>query len=160
MIDQCLVGERLGRLTANMEKLVRMGAGYHPEFRKRTVDNRAASDALAWNLAKGKTFDGMVIDADHDPPQPLNDATGCLHVAKRRSVIVFHDFWGEPIRAGVRLLVREGWGCRVYMTPNGVAVLWRGFDNTPVPGHIPDPKIDWAEVRRTRAPEFDWSVCV
>lgn len=101
-------------------------------------------------------WDGFVIDGNHDSPFPLNDAKNCRAHAKENSVIVFHDTWGEPIRDGVNWLIENGWKCRVYDTPNGVAVCWRDPLWTP-PDHVPDPAIDWAHVRQHRAPEFDFT---
>lgn len=100
-------------------------------------------------------WDGFVIDGNHDSPFPLNDAKNCHAHANEASVIVFHDTWGRPIREGIEWLIDSGWSTRFYDTPNGVAVCWRD-DWTP-PHHIPDPSIDWAQVRLHRAPEFDFS---
>lgn len=100
-------------------------------------------------------YSGYVIDADHDAPQPLNDARGALALLKLTGVIVFHDFWGRPIREGVEYLIEQGLKCRVYNTPAGMAVCWRG-EFTP-PDHVADPAIDWAQVRVSRAPEFDFN---
>lgn len=103
-----------------------------------------------------ESFDGACIDGNHDSPCPVVDATLCAtHGA---DVIVMHDFWGLPIREAVMWLYPNGFKMRVYNTPNGLAVCWRG-EFTP-PDHVPDPAINWAEVRRTRAPEFDFSKCV
>lgn len=101
-----------------------------------------------------KCFGGFMIDGDHDSPQPLNDARGALANLGESGVIVFHDFWGRPIRDAVQYLIDQGMGCRVYATPAGMAVCWRG--NFTPPDHTPDPAIDWQEVRRSRAPEFDF----
>lgn len=98
-------------------------------------------------------FVGFVIDADHDEPQPLLDAVGAAAIAKPNCVILMHDFWGRPIQDAVQWLMNEGWSGRIYDTPNGVALLWRGKGFVP-PDHIPDPAINWAEVRQQRAPEF------
>lgn len=106
---------------------------------------------------KGKIA-GFMIDGDHDSPQPLNDARGALAHLADTGVIVFHDFWGKPIRDGVEYLIEQGLKCRVYNTPAGMAVCWRG-DFTP-PDHVADPAIDWAQVRASRAPEWNFSRCV
>jgi hypothetical protein len=108
-------------------------------------------------LSVDREIDGFVIDADHDPPQPLLDAMGCNRLAKAKAVMVFHDFWGRPIRAAVEFLLGVGYHCRVYNTPAGMAVCWRG-DFTP-PDHVPDPLIDWENGRRNSAPEFDFGAC-
>lgn len=107
--------------------------------------------------APGPYFGGFMIDGDHDSPQPLNDARGALSHLAPTGVIVFHDFWGKPIRDAAQYLIDQGMGCRTYDTPAGMAVCWRG-DFAP-PDHVPDPAIDWAQVRRSRAPEFDFERC-
>lgn len=110
-------------------------------------------------------FDGFVIDADHDRPQPTLDAFGCHRIAKPDAVILMHDFWGRPIQDAVVVLMALGWRCRIYNTPNGVALLWRGFGNCgargeqlgwfTAPKHDADPAIDWAEIRE-RVTDFPW----
>lgn len=104
-----------------------------------------------------RIYSGACIDGDHDAPQPLKDAQNSLARLAPAGVIVFHDFWGRPIREGVEFLLNAGLKCRVYDTPNGMAVCWRG-EFTP-PDHVPDPAIDWKRERRTRAAEFDFSRC-
>jgi hypothetical protein len=108
-----------------------------------------------------RTFNGFVIDADHDAPQPLLDAQGCHRIANPDAVILMHDFWGRPIQDAVLWLMDNGWRCRIYNTPNGVALMWRGWmpEAFPVfrpPDHVPDPAIDWPQVRRDRVVEFPW----
>lgn len=70
-------------------------------------------------------FDGFVIDGCHDSPEPLNDATRAATYAKPDCIIMLHDFMGEPVRDAVRWLMDNGWRCRIYWTPNGVACCWR-----------------------------------
>ena len=107
-------------------------------------------------------IEGFVIDADHDAPQPTLDALGCERIAKPDAVILMHDFWGRPIQDAVETLMRSGWRCRIYDTPNGVALLWRGYrcdGGGPClhpPNHVPDPAIDWLQVRRGRAKGFSF----
>lgn len=104
------------------------------------------------------TFDGFMIDGNHDSPFPLNDAKNAAAHLKETGVIIFHDFWGRPIREGVEYLMDNGFSCRIYNTPNGMAVCWRG--NFQPPDHVADPTIDWKRVRRGRAPEFNFARCV
>ncbi len=79
------------------------------------------------------TFDGFVIDGNHDFPEPLNDAKGCLSIAKPQCVMVFHDLLGQPIRDAVEFLVGQGFSSKEYATPNGVAVVWRGCEGFEAP---------------------------
>lgn len=102
-------------------------------------------------------FDGFCIDGDHDAPVPLNDAIGAAACAKPTAAIVFHDFWGQPIRDAVTWLMERHWKARVYCTPNGLAVCWRGDYEPPV--HQPDPPVKWKRVLEERAPGFDFGRC-
>ncbi len=102
-------------------------------------------------------FAGVCVDGNHDSPEPLRDAQNALRNLAPTGVIVFHDFWGRPIREGVEYLMDQGLKCRVYNTPAGMAVCWRG-DFVP-PNHTPDPAINWSQIRRERVPEFDFSRC-
>lgn len=89
-------------------------------------------------------FVGFVIDGCHDAPEPLNDAMGCVKLAKPNCVIMFHDFYGQPVQDAVTWLMREqGFHCRIYWTPNGVACCWReqGVPFFLPPDHVPDPAI-------------------
>lgn len=102
------------------------------------------------------TVQAAMIDGDHDEPQPMLDAERAMKAGA--FVIVFHDFWGRPIRDAVRfLLTHPGWHVRVYNTPNGMAVCWEDVSHFVPPDHIPDPGIEWNP--KALAPEFDWSVC-
>jgi Methyltransferase domain len=112
-------------------------------------------------------YDGFVIDGNHDSPEPLHDATLALMRAKLDCAILFHDFYGRPIRDAVRFLMAAGWKCRIYWTPNGVALCWRGFEQTNVqrgrenfmpPFHEPDPAIRPA--KENTMPDFDFRACV
>jgi len=105
-------------------------------------------------LAEPQFFDGICIDGNHDSPEPLNDARNALAHLKETGVIILHDFWGQPVRDAVNFLIDAGLKCRIYNTPNGMAVCWRG--DFEAPDHKPDPAINWAEVRSGRAPEFDF----
>lgn len=103
-------------------------------------------------------YNGFVIDGDHDSPVPFDDALGAMCFSSDNGVILFHDFWGRPIREAVERVMACGWHCRVYMTPNGVAACWRG--QAKIPMHAPDPRIDWRDFMHGRAPEFDFGRCV
>jgi hypothetical protein len=105
-------------------------------------------------------FRGFVIDGDHDNPQPLCDAFDCAIAAESHSVIVLHDFWGRPIRDAVDWLISQDWHCRVYSTPNGVACLWSEESmRRLIPEHVPDPAVDWNEVKLVRCEGWDFSRC-
>lgn len=101
-------------------------------------------------------YAGFCIDGDHDEPQPLLDAQGCLKIAAPNCCMVFHDFRGKPIRDACRFLMGSGWKCRVYWTPAMMAVCWRG-DFTP-PTHDRDPNVDWRQVRRSAEIDQDFNL--
>jgi hypothetical protein len=101
-----------------------------------------------------KQFDGIVIDGDHEPPVPLEDACDAFRRLKARGVILFHDFIGKPVRDGVRWLLASGLRGRVYWTPHMLAVCWRGQFHPPP--HVPDPGIDWRQ-QRSIMTDFDFA---
>jgi hypothetical protein len=112
-----------------------------------------AKSAYLWASNPGVLFDGAVIDGDHDSPQPLLDAQGVVkHGAE---VVLFHDFLGKPIQDAVTWMQNEGFKSRVYWTPAGVALCWRG-DFQP-PDHRPDPRVDWEEIKGRM--DFDFGRC-
>ncbi len=134
---------------------------YHNEaIKKRAVDSTIQvieEDFSSWPMASSVEnffagyahlyqYDGFVIDADHDRPQPTLDAMRCHQSAQEDSVILMHDFMGRPIQDAVVVLMALGWRCRIYDTPNGVALLWRDAKFVP-PTHRPDPSINWRKMR-------------
>jgi hypothetical protein len=108
---------------------------------------------------------GIVIDGDHEPGQPLEDAVNAEKHLAPEGVILFHDFVGLPVREAVRWLIQEkGFQCRIYLTPHVVAACWRADMIGPLgdfhpPIHIPDPGIV-AQDLPARWPEWDWSKCL
>jgi len=140
-----------------------------PEFMKRFMGNTAKwrreiityeHSSEFWRDAIEEQYDGFVIDGNHDSPEPLNDAKGALAHAKPDCIIMFHDTLGTAVRDGVRYLIDQGWRCRMYWTPNGVACCWRGHEGWMPPDHVSDPKMDFAPHRAlmTDMTEY-WSRC-
>lgn len=110
---------------------------------------------------QSRLFSGCVIDGNHDAPWPESDAVRChLNTRVNGAVILFHDFWGKPIREGVKLLMNAGYNCRVYYTPNGVACCWRGLPDFHPPDHVRDPNIDWRRIESMIAADFPMERCV
>lgn len=98
---------------------------------------------------------GAMIDGNHDAPEPTLDAIRAIKAGAK--VLVWHDFQGQPIQDAVMVVTgNDEWKCRVYDTPNGMAVAWLDGCSFVPPDHVPDPAIDWNEVRRTRAGAFDF----
>jgi hypothetical protein len=108
------------------------------------------------NCGPNNIFSGVVIDGNHDWPEPQNDAAAARAFMAETAVVLFHDFQGAPVRAAVTDMLNAGWSAKVYDTPNGVAVCWRGAFR-PV-DHVPDPAIDWAAIR-SRYYDFDYTRC-
>lgn len=84
-------------------------------------------------------FDGFIIDGNHDEPEPMLDAMRCLRAANPSAVIVIHDFLGPATWQAADFLLDEQWKCKLYYTPNMIAVCWRGFEDSVVPFHRGDP---------------------
>lgn len=97
--------------------------------------------------ASVRGFSGVVIDADHEHPWPLQDAQKALEHLEESGVILFHDFIGRPVRTAVEYLMAAGFRCRVYWTAHMVACCWRGDFVPPV--HSPLPGIDWQRVKES-----------
>lgn len=105
-------------------------------------------------------FDGAFIDGDHDSPVPQLDAHLALCRLKPRGVVVFHDF-GGPVAEAVNYLMQDhgqgGMKCRIYDTPQMVAVCWRGEFEPPT--HTPDPAHAGAWAARRARMGFDFARC-
>lgn len=119
--------------------------------------NLTSDDFFKYFDFKDKKVSGVCIDGNHDSPFPLRDAINASSVLDVDGIIVFHDFWGKPIRDGAEHLMDNGYKCRVYSTPNGMAACWRGKNEPPM--HRPDPAVDWGKVRRNRAADFPFERC-
>lgn len=121
---------------------------YRHRFKENTKGREKQIMMLPWtsdeffNLWRGQRYDGVVIDGNHDAPEPLKDAQNSVLRLKPSGVILFHDFQGKPTRDAVNWLIDSGFKCRIYWTPNLVALCWRGEKFTP-PDHQGDSKIDW-----------------
>ena len=89
-----------------------------------------------------KDFSGVLIDGDHDEPNPENDARKALPRLKERGCIVLHDFRGPGPFAAGKFLFDQGLKMQVYPSVHMVAVFWRGdFD---LPPQISEGETDWA----------------
>lgn len=111
------------------------------------------SDQFFDKAGPARLYDGVVIDGDHDRPWPVTDAQNAAKHLKERGVILLHDFWGAPVQEGVTWLMDNGFNTRIYNTPHGVALCWRG-DFTP-PDHHHDPRVPWGPIRSQA--NFDFS---
>ncbi len=110
---------------------------------------------------KGARFVGAVIDGNHDDPEPKNDVRGFLRMVDGQEdcTVILHDFYGQPIIDAVQFLMDEGFSTRIYWTPNGVALCWRGLRDFVPPFHVRDPAICWKDVRRPLK-GFDFEKCL
>ncbi len=109
---------------------------------------------LAISERKDIPFQGVVIDGDHEPGMPLQDAQGAVRNLSEAGVILFHDGIGRPVREAVTWLLDQGFKARCYWTPHIVFACWRG-DFTP-PVHQADPRIDWTAHRAEMWNDFDF----
>lgn len=101
-------------------------------------------------------FDGAFIDGDHNSPKPQHNAQLALARLKPTGVIAFHDF-GGPVAEAVTWLWENGMRCRIYDTPQMVAVCWRGEFEPP--DHTPDPAHAEAWAARREQMGFDFARC-
>jgi len=126
-----------------------------PDFRARAEENLASCGAHVDLFAgtsdeffakNGAVFAGVMIDGNHDAPYPERDA---INASRVTNLILFHDAYGQPIRDGIRWLVRDGWNQKPYWTPHLMVVCWTGSSFHP-PEHTPDERI-----RQLYSPIYD-----
>jgi len=121
------------------------------DFMLRALDNTYTIGSGRWlqGMTSGELFlarthklpySGIVIDGNHDRPYPQFDAMCAIWKLDSNGIILLHDYRGEPIKEAYRWLVANGFQGKVYTSPNGVAVCWRG-EFTP-PEHVCDPKLE------------------
>lgn len=103
------------------------------------------------------SFDGVIIDGDHDRPHPMRDAVNAATHLAETGVILMHDFTGKPVREAVTWLMDHGFHCRVYWTPHMVACCWRGEFHPPV--YYREPRIPW-HIVRAQLDDFDFKRCI
>lgn len=100
---------------------------------------------------------GALIDGDHEPGKPLEDAINVMAHMEADGVLIFHDFLGKPVYDAVLYLIEQGLQCKVYNTPHMMAACTRRPDR--LPHHMPDPTIDWAAVRASMG-NFPFNRCL
>lgn len=146
-----------------MDPMLRL-QGFSDRFEENLDSRWSAIADVSWlksreyfvSVANPWRFDGICIDGDHEPGEPLADAQNAAKRLHHDGVILFHDFIGQPVREAVAWLRTQGFRDRVYFSPHMVAVCWRDESWTP-PDHVPDPNLpNLIE----RCPEFDFSRCV
>lgn len=134
----------------DIHKRFRENVGY-----RHTAFTRATSFLYFSSIDDNFLYDGVMIDGDHCPGEPLVDAILSAAHLKKRGAIVFHDFIGGPVQEAATWLMDRGFNARVYFTPFMLAVCWRG-DFTP-PDHTPDPNLPDL---KDRCPGFDFARCI
>lgn len=50
----------------------------------------------------------VLLDGNHDHPQPSHDLEGLLPYLPDKAIVVWHDFWVPGVRAGVELAKKRG----------------------------------------------------
>jgi predicted O-methyltransferase YrrM len=135
-----------------------------PDFKARFLANvqdqailyAGTSNDFFSTVDQDQRFSGVMIDGDHEPGKPLEDAINAEKHLEPGGVIVFHDFVGKPVRDAVQFLMAHGFKCRAYDTPHGMAVCWRKRFIPPT--HEPDSRVPWKELRKSM-PDFPFSSC-
>ena len=98
----------------------------------------------------------VVIDGDHEPGMPLEDARNAAAHLAPTGVIMLHDGVGKPVREAVQWLMASGFKCRAYFTPHLVFCCWRGAFVPP--DHVPDPEVK-RQLLDGRFSDFDFARC-
>lgn len=110
-----------------------------PEFKARAVENLTACGSFRkvglWSGTSNEVFSrcfrkfaGIVIDGNHEGPQPLKDATNASTRVAPSGVILLHDANKEVVRQACQYLESDGWKARYWETTHGVALYHReGF---------------------------------
>jgi hypothetical protein len=114
---------------------IRLIPGFSPAAVKPLMN-----EARAWN--------GFFIDGDHEGDAPLCDVQTCSRGAAADCLIVLHDAIQPNIANALSWLKENGWECGVHYTSQFLGVAWRG-KMTPL-RHIPDPRVNWEKLLRTR----------
>ena len=99
------------------------------------------------------SFDGIMIDGDHEQEAVLFDTVAATVRIKPTGVILFHDVLGSP-QFAVTLLQQLGYKVKIYLTPHVVACCWKD-ENFKPPVHKPDPTVNWQKVKH-RMIHIDW----
>lgn len=100
---------------------------------------QTSSEYFAVHDNGGDCFDGICVDGDHEPGEPLKDAKNAYRHLEPTAVMLFHDFIGRPVREAVEWVRNQGMKCRVYYTPHMIALCWRGAFVPP--DHTPDQQL-------------------
>lgn len=133
------------------------------EFLKRAMENTSAcfipthrtSRQFFADIHESMRFSMVIIDGDHSPGYPLEDAQNAAKHLTPTGVIILHDGIGPPVREAVTWLLDNGFKARIYWSPHLVFCAWRG-DFIP-PDHTADPAIDWTCYVREFSEDFDLS---
>lgn len=145
----------LGRALENINPVRDKFARLQPVF---LPSARRAKEFFEERTPGSPKFDGIVIDGNHDEPEPLHDAANGLVHAKPSAVFVIHDFLGPATWDAAKYLREQGFKCRLYWTPNVIAVCWRGFEGWAPPAHRADPQLVHVH-RRSVGERFDLTGC-
>lgn len=147
------IGANIGWTTAHIRAAGRSVCPVDTMYGNSEFRNRAAANLDAVTVTNGFAgtsaqflatfigpFSGIVIDGDHDDPNPTTDAAMAVCRLDERAVILFHDARGGPVKKAIRWLLNyfPEFHCRLYPTPHGVALCWRGEleppEYEPLPG--------------------------
>ncbi len=98
------------------------------DVRQNVVTYSGLTSAAVFGGMWDVRFAGVVIDGDHDDPNPTTDAAMAACHLRDNGAILFHDARVEPVRKAIRWLLKNfpEFKHRIYPTPHGVALCWRG----------------------------------
>eukprot|EP01128_Nolandella_sp_AFSM9_P000217 TRINITY_DN10392_c0_g1_i1.p1 TRINITY_DN10392_c0_g1~~TRINITY_DN10392_c0_g1_i1.p1 ORF type:complete len:279 (+),score=19.17 TRINITY_DN10392_c0_g1_i1:87-923(+) len=115
---------------AHIDHIVNLVPGFSP---------KEVETLAHWPLERRWSL--FLIDGNHNPGYPLNDAQVCSKYAEETAMILFHDVVFPPVAEGLLYLRSIGWKTRLYQTQQMMGVAWRG-NCCPI-DHVPDPRQRW-----------------
>ncbi len=108
--------------------------GFYQRFAENVGFELAAGRIMPWaGLSRDffkssilSDFSGVIIDGDHESPNPENDARNCFGRLAERAVVLLHDFRGPGPWAAGEYLEKQGMQYKIYGSVHMVGVFWRG----------------------------------
>lgn len=86
----------------------------------------------------------VLIDGNHDLPNPAIDAVTVHHAMEKDAVIMLHDCWSPGVMDALTVLQAFGWAVGVYRTSGLLGIAWRGSAR-PVK-HKADPQVPYRNI--------------
>ena len=102
---------------------------------------RSPDAIIELHRRRGRGWDLIFIDGDHDADGPYNDAVMCERYAAADAAVLFHDLALPAVARGLDYFRDRGWKTAIYRTAHIMGVAWRGAVE-PVT-HAADPTVTW-----------------